>query len=55
MEKINFKFIMELIKTFKDDNYAYFLIEYIKGLELFDVIRDIGKFNIKNSFISSNF
>ena len=30
---------MELIKTFKDDNFIYFLLECVKGMELFDVIR----------------
>lgn len=33
---------MQFIKTFKDANYIYFLVEYVKGMELFDVIRDIG-------------
>ena len=42
MEKINFPFIMNFIRTFQDGNSVYFLDEYVKGLELFDVIRDIG-------------
>lgn len=33
---------MQFIKTFKDLNYIYFLVEFVKGMELFDVIRDIG-------------
>lgn len=34
--------MMEFIRTFKDQNYLYFLVEYVKGMELFDVIREIG-------------
>lgn len=33
---------MEFIRSFKDANYLYFLVEFIKGMELFDVIREIG-------------
>jgi len=39
---INFPFIMSFIRTFKDNLSVYFLVEYIKGMELFDVIREIG-------------
>jgi len=42
LEIVNFPFIMQFIKTFKDNNNIYFLVEYVKGMELFDVIRDIG-------------
>jgi len=31
---------MQFIRTFKDNNFIYFLLEYIKGMELFDAIRD---------------
>jgi cGMP-dependent protein kinase 1 len=34
--------ILKLIKTFKDRKRVYFLLEYVHGLDLFDVIRDIG-------------
>jgi cGMP-dependent protein kinase len=30
------------LKSFKDDHRIYFLTEYIKGFDLFDVIRKIG-------------
>ena len=30
------------MRTFKDMLDVYFLLEYVKGMELFDVIRDIG-------------
>ncbi len=42
---------MQFMRTYKDENQIYFLLEYIKGLELFDVIRDIGNLIINESFI----
>lgn len=42
---IDHPFIMKLVKTLKDSKNIYFLTEYIKGKELFDVIRDIGLLN----------
>ena len=42
---MNFPFIMKLIRTFKDDINIYFLIEYIKGIELFDFMKDKGIIN----------
>ena len=35
-------FCVNYIRSYKDENYVYFLMEYINGLELFDVIRIIG-------------
>lgn len=43
--QIDHPFIVKLVKTLKDTKYIYFLMEYIKGKELFDVIRDIGLLN----------
>jgi cGMP-dependent protein kinase len=43
--KIDHPFIVKLVKSLKDDNYIYYLMDYIKGKELFDVIRDIGLLN----------
>ena len=40
--KVDHPFIVKLVKTLKDDNYIYYLMDYIKGKELFDIIRDIG-------------
>nr|CAD79354.1 cGMP-dependent protein kinase [Paramecium tetraurelia] len=42
LEQINFPFIMGFVRTFKDDMSIYFLVDFIRGMELFDVIRDIG-------------
>jgi cGMP-dependent protein kinase len=43
--QIDHPFIMKMVKTLKDKNNIYFLTEYIKGKELFDVIREIGLLN----------
>jgi Serine/threonine protein kinase len=45
---IKFPFIMEFYRTFKDANNVYFLTEFINGMDLFDVIREIG--NIGNTY-----
>ena len=34
--------IMKLVKTFKDSKRLYFLLEYIEGMDLFDVLRKLG-------------
>ena len=31
--------IMKLVKTFKDNDRLYFLMEFVDGLDLFDVMR----------------
>jgi cGMP-dependent protein kinase len=33
---------MGFVRTFKDEMSIYFLVDFIRGMELFDVIRDIG-------------
>ncbi len=33
---------MNMVTTYQDDNNEYFLTEFIRGIELFDVIREIG-------------
>ena len=40
--KIDHPFIVKLVKSLKDENNIYFLLEYVRGKELFEVIRDIG-------------
>ena len=49
LEEIIYPFIMSFIRTFKDDLSVYFLVEYIKGMELFDVIREIGLLSVKDT------
>lgn len=39
---ISFPMMLSFVKSFKDAQHIYFLLEYIKGSELFDVIREIG-------------
>jgi cGMP-dependent protein kinase len=53
--KIDHPFIVKLVKCLKDDQNIYLLLEYIKGKELFDVIRDIGFLNKEqtNFYIAS--
>jgi len=38
-------FCVNFIRSYKDDRFVYFLMEYINGLELFDAIRVIGLLN----------
>ena len=38
-------FCVNFIRSYKDDKFVYFLMEYINGLELFDAIRVIGILN----------
>lgn len=37
--QIDHPFIVKLVKTFKDSNRVYFLMELVQGMDLFDVIR----------------
>jgi cGMP-dependent protein kinase len=41
--------IVRLIKTFKDNLRLYFLMEYVKGMDLFEVLTILGKLSLKNS------
>jgi cGMP-dependent protein kinase len=43
--KIDHPFIVKLVKTLRDNSHIFFLMEYIKGKELFDIIREIGLLN----------
>jgi cGMP-dependent protein kinase len=47
--KIDHPFIVKLVKTLKDTKNIYFLMEYVKGKELFDLIRDIGLLNAEQT------
>ena len=49
LEMAHFPFIMSFVRTFKDNLSVYFLVEYIKGMELFDVIREIGLLTITDT------
>jgi cGMP-dependent protein kinase len=45
LSQLSSPFIMEFIRSFKDEHYVYFLTEFINGIELFDAIRLIGLLN----------
>jgi len=47
--QISHKFVMKLIKTFKDYRYLYFLLEYIRGAMLFDVFHESGRFTVPDA------
>eukprot|EP01017_Pseudomicrothorax_dubius_P037439 TRINITY_DN5486_c0_g1_i7.p1 TRINITY_DN5486_c0_g1~~TRINITY_DN5486_c0_g1_i7.p1 ORF type:complete len:378 (+),score=108.91 TRINITY_DN5486_c0_g1_i7:200-1333(+) len=49
LEMIQHPFLMQFIRSFKDERFIYFLVEYIKGIELFDAIREIGLLNSDES------
>ena len=53
--KIDHPFIVKLVKCLEDKENIYFLMEYLKGKELFEVIRDIGLLNKEqtNFYIAS--
>ena len=42
MMQLDHNFIVKLIKTFNDENCVYFLLEYVRGEDLFDVIRNLN-------------
>jgi cGMP-dependent protein kinase 1 len=44
LEFVHHPFIMSMVTTYEDENNQYFLTEFIRGIELFDVIREIGTF-----------
>ena len=49
LDLLNFPFIISYMRSYKDSYDIYFLEEFIKGVELFDVIRDIGLLNTYDS------
>ena len=43
--QLDHNFILKLIKTFKDSKRVYFLTEYVHGMDLFDVLRNLNLLN----------
>ena len=41
LEELNYKHVTRLVKTFKDAKAVHFLITYINGIEMFDMIRQV--------------
>ena len=42
---------MQFYTSLKNSKYVYFLLEYIKGIPLYNVIREIGKHIFINNLI----
>lgn len=42
---LDFPFTLKFVCSFKDEELIYFVTEFIRGMELFDVIREIGLLN----------
>ncbi|CAG9330980.1 PKG_34 [Blepharisma stoltei] len=42
MLQLDHNMIVKLVKTFKDESRFYFLMEYVHGQDLFDVLADLG-------------
>ena len=42
-------FFVKYYRSFKDNFYIYFLMEYIEGKDLFDVIRSIGILSLEQT------
>lgn len=40
--QIDHTMIVKLVKTYKDNKRIYFLMEYVRGIDLFDVLRQLG-------------
>ncbi len=46
LEFLNFSFIVKLYKIFIDECSVYFLLNLVKGIEMFDMMRQIDLFEI---------
>jgi len=42
LEQINTENIISLYMTYQDDYFIYFLVEFVEGQELFEVMRELG-------------
>lgn len=47
--QLDHPFIVKLVKTLKDDQRVYFLMEYVRGMDLFDVIRTLDVLSDRDS------
>lgn len=53
--KIDHPFIVKLVKSLKNNKHLFYLMEYVRGKELWDVIREIGLLNkIQCQFYSAS-
>jgi cGMP-dependent protein kinase len=44
-EQVFHPLVVKYLRTFKDNHYIYFMYEYVRGMELYDVIREMGLLN----------
>lgn len=44
--KIDHPFIVKMVKTLKDSKNIFFLMEYVKGKELFDIMNELGSMTL---------
>lgn len=49
LSAISSPFVMEFVRSYKDEHFIYFLTEFINGIELFDAIRLIGLLNAEQT------
>lgn len=49
MMQLDHTFILKIIRTFKDEHRLYFLMEFVRGSDLFDVLRVLGLLEEKDS------
>lgn len=53
--KIDHPFIVKLVKCLKNNRHLFYLMEYVRGKELWDIIREIGLLNkMQNQFYSAS-
>lgn len=53
MQKMNFEFIVSFKNFYEDESNCYLTMEFIRGLELFEVKRDIGSKIIKKLYLEN--
>merc|ERR1712159_794520 len=55
LQLVNFPLIIKMYRTFQDNDFVYFLLSFVKGMELFDVIRQMDLLDNEQScyYISS--
>lgn len=47
--QVDHPLIVKLVKTFKDQQRIYFLMEFVQGVDLFDALRDLNLLNNESS------
>jgi cGMP-dependent protein kinase len=47
--QLDHTFILKLVKTYKDNRRIYLLTEFVKGMDLFDVLRELGLCNDRDA------